>query len=155
MENMNYFRKLFEYDHWANRETLASLASAGPATDAALKIFGHVVGAQRIWLFRIEPEPSGPPEVWPALSLEDCKTAVAGLHDRWTTLLDKLNPAELAESVTYRNTKGVEFKTPLEGVLQHVVMHSTYHRGQVAIAVRHAGGKPAVTDYVAYLRQQS
>ena len=35
----------------------------------------------------------------------------------------------------------------------HVVTHSAYHRGQVAAAVREAGGKPAATDLVVWVRQ--
>ena len=33
-------------------------------------------------------------------------------------------------------------------MLLHVVLHSSYHRGQVATAVRRDGAAPAVTDYV-------
>jgi uncharacterized damage-inducible protein DinB len=153
MENANYFRKLFEYDYWGNREALSSLGSANLAPDVPLKIFGHVIGAQRVWLSRIDGDFTAAPAPWPPLTLEDCKAAVDELHGRWISLLDNLAPAQLAENVTYRNSKGVEFKTPLEDVLQHVIMHSAYHRGQVAVALRQAGGKPALTDYVAYIRQ--
>ena len=76
------------------------------------------------------------------------------LHKSWAALLDKLTPEKLAAGLTYRNTKGVEFKTPIQDVLMHLVLHSAYHRGQVAAAVREAGGKPAATDYVVYLRQK-
>jgi len=37
----------------------------------------------------------------------------------------------------------------------HVVTHSAYHRGQVAAAVREAGGKPEATDYVVWVRQSA
>jgi uncharacterized damage-inducible protein DinB len=153
MENLNHFHKLFEYDYWADWGCLSSLDSAGSIPENALKIFGHLIGAQRVWFSRIERESLSAPEVWPSLNLEGCKAAVEELHNRWTTLLDKVSPGQLREDVSYRNSKGVEFKTPLEDVLQHVIMHSAYHRGQVAIGLREAGGKPAVTDYVVYIRQ--
>ena len=35
-------------------------------------------------------------------------------------------------------------------MLQHVVNHSTYHRGQVVTMVRQSGGKPLSTDYLLY-----
>jgi uncharacterized damage-inducible protein DinB len=41
---------------------------------------------------------------------------------------------------------GAEFKTPIRDVVTHLVMHSAYHRGQVAAAVKEDGGKPAPTD---------
>lgn len=68
-------------------------------------------------------------------------------------LLDKLTPEKLDENLKYRNRKGVEFQTPIRDVLMHVIMHSVYHRGQVAAAVREAGGKPAATDYMVYVRK--
>jgi uncharacterized damage-inducible protein DinB len=153
MEVPSYFRKLFEYDHWANRETLTSLSSLNSAPEEPLKFFGHVVGAQRIWLSRINQDDPNPPAAWPSLTLQQCRAAVEDLHERWAAFLATLGQEQLSSSVCYRNLKGLEFKTPLEDVLQHVVLHSAYHRGQVATAVRRAGGKPAPTDYVVYIRQ--
>jgi uncharacterized damage-inducible protein DinB len=69
-------------------------------------------------------------------------------------LLDKLTPEKLAQDLTYLTMAGAEFKTPIRDVLTHLVMHSAYHRGQVAAAVREDGGKPTPTDYVVYLRQR-
>lgn len=151
MDSSNYFRKLFQYDYWGNREALASLASTD--SEKPLKILGHVIGAQRVWLSRLQPESTGLPEPWPALSLEELKSAVEELHERWLAFLAKLNPEQMGKDLVYRNTKGIEFKTPVADVLQHLVLHSAYHRGQVAAAIREAGGKPAATDYTVYLRQ--
>lgn len=81
------------------------------------------------------------------------RATVEELHIRWSALLDKLAPEKLAGHLAYRNTKGQEFKTPVQDVLMHLVMHSAYHRGQVAAAVRDSGGKPAATDYIVYVRQ--
>lgn len=151
MDSSNYFRKLFEYDYWGNREALASLASTD--SEKPLKIVGHVIGAQRAWLNRLEPEGATIFEPWPTLSLNESKSAVEDLHQRWLALLDKLSPEQMSKDLVYRNSKGIEFRTPVEDVMQHVVLHSAYHRGQVAVAIREAGGKPAATDYTVYLRQ--
>lgn len=151
MDPVSCIRKLFQYDHWGNHESLNALSSA--SSESALKIFAHIVGAQRVWLSRLEPQAGSAPEPWPSLSLEDCKAAVENLHERWTAFLGSLSLEQLGKNVSYRNSKGTEFKTPLEDVLQHVVIHSAYHRGQVATSIRQAGGKPAATDYVVYVRQ--
>jgi DinB family len=34
----------------------------------------------------------------------------------------------------------------------HVVMHGTYHRGQIAAEVRAAGGAPEYTDFIHAVR---
>jgi uncharacterized damage-inducible protein DinB len=89
---------------------------------------------------------------WPDLTLEECASAIEDLHRRWRNFLDSLTPEKLASDLTYKNLKGVEHKTPIQDVLMQLMLHSAYHRGQVAAAVREAGGKPAPTDYVVYLR---
>jgi uncharacterized damage-inducible protein DinB len=153
VESIYLLRKLLEYDRWANREALESLRSVGEAAVRPRKIFCHVIAAQRVWLARFESPQPPSVDPWPTLLLAECSAAVEELHQRWIELLNRLTPEKSATELVYRNTKGVEFKTPVRDVLMHVVMHSAYHRGQVAAAVREAGGKPAATDYVVYITQ--
>jgi uncharacterized damage-inducible protein DinB len=153
MASLQFFRQLFDYDHWANRAALASLKAAGAAGGRAQEYFRHVIGAERVWLARFSNPTSSDLTPWPTLTLDQCAAEVESLHAGWLALLDKMQPEGLAGSLTYRNTKGVEFSTPIADLLMHLVMHSAYHRGQVAKAVRDAGGKPAATDYVVYVRQ--
>lgn len=153
MDSIESFRGLFLYDHWANHATLASLKTITGPNDRSLKIFNHVLGAQRVWLARFETPNPPSAQPWPMLGLEECSAAIDDMRTRWMTLLDRLSPEKLTQDLTYRTTAGAEFKTPIRDVLTHLVMHSAYHRGQVAAAVREEGGKPAPTDYVVYLRQ--
>lgn len=155
MDPIGYFHKLFEYDHWGNLaaiESLSTIPAADGAAGRALKLIGHLVGAERTWLARLEGS-HGPASPWEDLTTEECHAAVDEVHRRWQAILGGLSPEKLAEELVYRNTKGAEFRTPIEDVLTHLVMHSAYHRGQVALAVRDAGGKPAQTDYIVYVRQ--
>jgi len=70
-------------------------------------------------------------------------------------MLDILSAEKLAGELVYKTTKGIEYRTPVGDILMHLVLHSAYHRGQVAAAIREAGGKPAPTDYVVYARTHS
>jgi uncharacterized damage-inducible protein DinB len=146
------YRKLFDYDYWANLETLASLKAVPSGAEKARKAYSHVVGGQRVWLSRFENPAPPSAQPWPDLTLEEGAAAIEDLRRRWTNLLDKLTPEKLAGDLAYLSLKGVEHKTPIQDVLMHLVLHSAYHRGQVAAAVREAGGKPAATDYVVYVR---
>jgi uncharacterized damage-inducible protein DinB len=143
---------LFDYDYWANSETLASLRTVPSGTEKPRKIFNHVIGGQRTWLARFENPTPPLAQPWPDLSLEECWSAIEDLRRRWKGMLDNLTPEKLAGELAYQTSKGIEYRTPVGDVLMHLVLHSSYHRGQVAAAVREAGGKPAVTDYVVYLR---
>ena len=148
---MDYL-KLFDYDYWANCETLASLKSVPSGAEKPRKAFSHVIGGQRVWLSRFENPAPPSAQPWPDLTLEECASAIEDLRRQWKELLDKLTPEKLAGELTYKTTKGLEYRTPVGDILMHLVLHSAYHRGQVAAAVREAGGKPAPTDYVVYVR---
>ena len=154
MDSIESFRRIFEYDHWANHAALAILRTVTGSPERALKIFNHVLGAERVWLARFDNP--NPPNLhpWPTLGMEECAATIDDLRGRWMALLGKLSPEKLSQDLTYRTMAGVEYKTPIRDVLAHLVMHSAYHRGQVAAAVREDGGKATPTDYVVYLRQK-
>ena len=153
MDSWPFFRKMFDYDYWGNREALASLIGITGDATRAMRFFNHIIGAQRIWLARFENPDPPTAEPWPSLALEEAKAAVEELHGQWSALLEKMSPRKFAGLLAYRNSRGLEFQTPIHDVLMHLVMHSAYHRGQVAAAVRDSAGIPAVTDYVVYVRQ--
>ena len=146
------YRKLFDYDYWANCETLASLKSVPSGAEKPRKAFSHVIGGQRVWLSRFENPAPPSAQPWPDLTLEECASAIEDLRRQWKELLDRPTPEKVAGELAYKTTKGIEYRTPVGDILVHLVLHSAYHRGQVAAAVREAGGKPAATDYVVYVR---
>jgi uncharacterized damage-inducible protein DinB len=140
-------RRLFAYDDWANREALASLRSAASPPKRALDRLAHVVAAEWLWRSRIAGQ-SPPVAVWPALSLSDCDREIARLAEEWRGLLDELSEDGLARPVSYVNSKGEPWRSAVEDILMHVVMHSAHHRGQIASDLRAAGFAPAYTDYI-------
>jgi len=146
------FQKLFDYDYWANTETLASLKAVPGGAEKARMAICHIVGAQRIWMSRFESPAPPTAQPWPDLTLEECGSAFEDLRLRWQAILAGLTAEKLASDLTYLSLKGTENKTPICDVLTHLALHSAYHRGQVAAAVREAGGKPATTDFAIYLR---
>lgn len=154
MESLDSLRKLFEYDYWANQEALRSVGTINATAERALKVAGHIIGAQRVWLGRLETSDAAAPAPWPLLSLDEAEAAVSEMHQRWNSYLSSLSSEKLDEDLVHRNSKGAEFRIPVRDVLMQLVMHSAYHRGQIAAAVREAGGKPAATDYIVYARQQ-
>lgn len=154
MESLDSFRQFFEYDYWANQETLRSMASLDVLPERTLKVMGHIVGAQLVWLGRLETPGGDPPSPWPVMNLDEANAAADEMHERWNSFLSNLVPERLGEDLIHRNTKGAEFRAPVRDVLMQLVMHGAYHRGQIAAAVRDAGGKPSSTDYIIWVRQQ-
>jgi len=154
MESLDSIRQLFEYDYWANQESLRSMTTLEKPAERPLKVVGHIIGAQRVWLGRLETPGGDPPAPWPLMSLEEANTAVNEMHERWNVFLGNISPGRLDEDLVHRNSKGAEFRVPVRDVLTQLVMHGAYHRGQIAAAVRDAGGTPTSTDYITWVRRQ-
>jgi uncharacterized damage-inducible protein DinB len=143
-------RRLLEHDAWANAAALASLR-VGPSPDQARAWMAHIVGAEHLWLARLHQRP---PElaVWPELDLDACATQLTELAGEWMAYLASLDEEGLADGVAYRNSKGEFWTSTVGDILTHVVLHAAYHRGQIAAAVRQAGGEPAYTDFIHAVR---
>lgn len=144
-------RRLFAWDDWANREALAALQAIATPPSKSVKLLGHIVGAERLWYGRIRREEPGP--VWPALSLVECGVGLDELSGSWKEYLRALTPAGLQESVAYVNSKGEPWRSRVEDILTHVVLHSSHHRGQIAADIREAGYEPPYTDYIHAVRR--
>ena len=152
MNTKQYFLRNFSYDHWANRECLSALTAAHPMPTKALHLLAHTISAQKLWLERLQRTPQTM-AVWPSAAIEDCAALVDEMQTAWKNYLTSLTPADLEKGVDYRNSKGESWSSRVDDILTHVLMHSAYHRGQVALEMRAAGLQPAYTDFIHGVRQ--
>lgn len=153
------FRRLFRYEQDANAKVLASLHSVPAANRArpefarAVTIFGHILEARGIWLARLHGPAPAPTDLFPTgLTLDEAARRCTAADDAWRTWCDHLSDAKLRQSIDYVNFEQKKFRAKVEDVLGHVLMHSAYHRGQIAMLVRQSGGEPAATDYIIHAR---
>lgn len=145
------YHEKFEYDDWANRRVLDALC-AGPDSARGRKLLSHIVGAQYVWLSRLE---AGEPltDAWPDLALTEIDARLEWLRGTWGMTLDQAGDAKLDAPVPYNNLAGKPFSTPLGQILDHVLFHGAYHRGQIASQIRADGGEPVSTDYILFTRR--
>lgn len=155
----NELGMLFEYDDWANRQTLNSLRRVAHPPERAVEIMGHIIGAQLLWEGRMEGSEQPIFEVWPKLSLDDCGELLDALKATWSLVLQKLSTIDAAEKdaalirpVSYTNSKGEKWTSSLREILLHLISHGSYHRGQIALLMGRAGHQPAYTDLIQALR---
>lgn len=153
MEFFDYLRRLFAYDHWANGEVLGGLRAVESPPLRSGKLIAHIVGTEYVWLARIRQQPS-PLAVWPELNLADCAMHVDRLASLWDEYLDGTSGEGISHTVSYRNSKGELWSSSIQDILMHVMMHSSYHRGQIAADMRDAGHTPAYTDFIHAVRQE-
>lgn len=153
------FQRLFTYDDWANRECLRAIRAGATGTRGlvaglgpVIRLMAHVLSAEKLWLERIKRVPQSM-AVWPSSTIEDCEGLADEIAAAWREYLENLPSGGLEETVEYRNSKGEPWSSRVEDVLTHVVMHSAYHRGQIALEMRAAGAEPAYTDFIHAARQ--
>lgn len=150
---LEYLARLFAYDHWANREALRSLKATGRPPERSLKVLAHIGAAERLWLDRMLKQRQSMP-VWPALTLEQCEALLEEMAAAWKKYFGGLlSPSQLAQQVEYTNTKGEWWSSSVQDILTHVIIHSGYHRGQIASDVRASGHEPAYTDFIEAVRR--
>jgi|SRR5580704_6298702 uncharacterized damage-inducible protein DinB len=145
-------QRLFSYDDWANREVLTSLQALDVAPPGSVKLLAHILSAEKLWYQRLQLQKQTYP-VWPDFSLEHCKLEADEVPKLWKIYLQSLKEDGLTRSLRYKNTKGETFSSSKQDILMHVVMHSAYHRGQIATDVRAAGFVPPYTDFIHAARQ--
>lgn len=152
MNILDYLRRLFAYDDWANREVLAALRSAPNLPPRSLKLIAHILSAEGLWLTRLKRQKPALP-VWPELSLTQCEAEADPLDISWRSYLEECKEAGLLHQISYVNSKGESWSSRVDDVLLHVITHSAYHRGQIASDMRAAGLTPAYTDFIHAIRQ--
>ncbi len=154
--------RLLAYTEWANHLVLdacSHLSSEqlhqefGSGHHTIFETLIHVYGADRIWLERwrgVVPQQFATSKEIP--SLEELRSQWSGLEKVRSEFLSSISDATLNDQLSYLNLKGERFSQPLIDQMQHVVNHSTHHRGQVVAFIRSLGVKPPNTDLINYFR---
>jgi uncharacterized damage-inducible protein DinB len=153
-------RMLFAYNSWATSRVFDVL---GPLSDELIRhdlrtghesVFGtltHLVESERVWLARWLGKPAQRNET-AAPTLDALKSAWEKVAAETARFVGKLTEEKMSADLQYANSKGEKFAQPLVQSLQHVVNHSTYHRGQVASMMRQVGAEPTNTDLITFYR---
>ncbi len=152
MNLADYLRRQFAYDAWANQEVLKAIRTNTSENARSLQLMSHILAAERVWLERLKQQPQSVP-VWPEPDLTQCEAEAAKLARLWFEYLDLITAGDVALTISYKNSKGEAYTSAIVDVLTHVVMHSAYHRGQIASHMRANGQTPAYTDFIHGVRQ--
>ena len=160
--NRQDFAPLFEFNAWANTRTLQSLDSLTEEKwyvdlkNSFGSIHGtlvHLCGAEDIWLQRMNgADPGIFMKKDQYATIADVKTKWEEVESGWVKYISTVTDNELSRSLTFHNLKGEEVTQLVWQSLQHLVNHSSYHRGQITTLVRQSGGTPMNTDLITFYR---
>jgi uncharacterized damage-inducible protein DinB len=144
---------LFDPALWADAQAhaaIAGLAPSSPERARATQLYAHLAAAEHVWLARLEGRAPAYP-VWPELPLAEA-TALAVESLTGLRAIAAHGSTSLDREIEYRTTAGQPFRNTVGDVLLHVVLHGSYHRGQIALLTRQGGGAPAGTDFIVFVR---
>ena len=149
--NLPWLERLFAHMAWADERALEALGRPPEPSADARELFAHVLGAELVWLARLQGTPADV-AVWPEADTAALPALAERSRQGFRELLADLAPDDLARDVTYTNSAGRSFTTPVGDILVHVALHGAYHRGQVARALAADGATPEPTDYIGWVR---
>jgi uncharacterized damage-inducible protein DinB len=163
--NFQSLQTLLDYHYWARDRVLAAAEALTP--DQFTKDLGnsfpsvrdtlvHLFSADWVWCTRWEggsPQAMLDPAAFPDL---------ASIRNAWTeherkvrAVLTRLGENGIDRVIEYRLFSGQASAQPFWQILQHVVNHGSYHRGQVTTMLRQLGvAAPRSLDLIAFYRER-
>jgi uncharacterized damage-inducible protein DinB len=156
---------MVDYHYWARDRVLAAVSRLSPAqyTQDVVSSFRsvrdtvvHTYAAEWIWYSRWKGEsPTAliPGDRFP--DVESIRQAWLELEQNVRAHLASRDEAGLSAVTEYRLLNGTPGATPFWQMLQHVVNHGSYHRGQVTTLLRQLGATPPESmDLITFYRSR-
>lgn len=106
----------------------------------------HMIEVDELWLSRIKNR---------EISIIENNT-IEQLFENYVALLkeyEQLGHDVFDQLVTYKSSEGIAHENTCYEIIQHVVSHGTYHRGNISAMLRQLGNKTVSTDYIYFLRE--
>ncbi|MBA2356516.1 MAG: DinB family protein [Acidobacteria bacterium] len=154
---------LVDYHYWASDRMLAAVEPLSPdqftrdlgsSFRSVRDTLSHLHGAEWIWLSRFQgtsPASGLPHERFPDLAA--VRAEWAGTEAGLRAFVGGLDQTGLERVIEYRVLSGQPGASRTWHLVQHLVNHGTYHRGQVTTMLRQLGAAPpASLDLIAFYR---
>jgi uncharacterized damage-inducible protein DinB len=159
---LHEIKTLSAYNAWANSRIFEALEKIAP--ELYMKdmksshggIHGtlvHLVGAEKVWLERFQGAPQPFLSQNPPGSLTELKAIWEKVGYDTAKWLGTMTDKRLGETFEMKTLKGDVFVHVFWQAFQHVVNHSSYHRGQIVAMLRQLDVKPVSTDLIQFYRE--
>ena len=157
---------LVDYHYWA-RDRMLPVVNAlseeqlrrplGNSFSSVFDTVVHLYGADWIWRSRWE---GVSPMALPSPDSYDGLTAIRAAwmdeERRIRAIVARLGPEGIARPIEYQGWDGRRQAQPFWQMLQHLVNHGSYHRGQVTTMLRQMNVQPAKSmDLIAFYRERA
>jgi uncharacterized damage-inducible protein DinB len=161
--NLQDLQTMLDYHYWARDRLLDALESLTPeqytrdmgnSFRSIRETVTHIYAAEWAWYSRWQGE--SPTALLPTDRFPD----LAALRTEWSehearmrAFVNGLHEDGSARVIEYKLLNGQTGASPIWQMVQHVVNHASYHRGQITTMLRQIGVSPAKPmDMIAYYR---
>jgi uncharacterized damage-inducible protein DinB len=161
--NLQDLRTMLDYHYWARDRLLDALEpltpdqlnrDLGSSFKSIRETIVHTYAAEWAWHSRWQghsPTALLPDDQFPDLAA--VRRAWSQHEGDMRAFLDGSGEDGVSRVIEYKLLSGEAGASPLWQMLQHVVNHASYHRGQVTTMLRQLGATPAKPmDMIAYYR---
>ena len=158
--NVGEIRTLYAFNRWATSRILVAARILSPADlmrdlgtshGSVRGTLVHILWSEWIWLQRWRGE--SPKRVFAEAEYPDVDAIESGWRDVEHERQDftaALTDARMQTLLSYENLQGQRWEYSLAHMMQHVVNHASYHRGQVVTLLRQLGQTPPATDFLVF-----
>jgi uncharacterized damage-inducible protein DinB len=154
-----------DYNYWARDRLLEAMAALTPeqftqplgsSFSSIRDTIAHICDAESIWLKRWRGEqPGGFQEPDRIADLAAARKEWAGLEREMRVVLAALGPEGVEHRIEYKDFRGALRSDVFWQMMQHVVNHGSYHRGQVTTMLRQLGAAPPNSmDLIVFYREK-
>ena len=156
---------MLDYHYWARDRMLDALEPLSPedynrnlgsSFTSIRETATHVYAAEWAWYMRWRGE--SPTALLPAdrfADLGELRRAWTELEAKVRAFVEGLGDGGVSRILEYRLLSGHSGASPVWQMVQHVVNHASYHRGQITTMLRQIGAQPPKPlDMIAYYRIQ-
>lgn len=156
-------RTLLDYHYWARDRLLDALdliapeqytRDLGSSFKSIRDTVAHTYSAEWAWHSRwVGQSPTGPLPFDQFPDVASVRTAWTALEPKVRAYVEEAGDIGMTRVIDYKLINGQPGSTPLWQMVQHVVNHASYHRGQVTTMLRQIGAAPAKSmDMIAFYR---
>ena len=153
---------LLKYKRWIDAETLKSIKEVSATAYAEkrhlmLRLMNHIFVTDTIFKANITGQSHG----YTALNtpetptVQELEARMAECTHWYINHLTSMTPADLAETITFRFVDGGDGKMSASDMLNHVLLHGTYHRGAVGWLLSECGSVPPRDVLTVFLRDHN
>jgi len=163
--NLEDLRALLDYHYWARDRLLdavepltadAFTRDLGNSFRSVRDTLTHIYFAEWAWHLRWQGQsPTAPlsPDQFPDVA--SIRKAWAQHETKVRAFLEDLGEDGIDRVIEYKLISGQPGASPFWQMLQHVVNHASYHRGQVTTLLRRLGASPPRSmDMIAFYRER-